>query len=144
MRNLLLVLVAMAGGAAAAMQAQFTGTLDRRLGSLESVFITYFSGGMVIALIMLLARGGGLGAWREAPWYAFTSGLLGLVVIGALAITVNRLGLVTALVLFTAFTFTVSGLMSQFGWLGTDIRALDIGRLAGLAMLALGTWLVIR
>jgi hypothetical protein len=48
------------------------GILDRRIGTLESVFITYFSGGLLIGLIMLVQRGGNLGAGEAVPWYAYS------------------------------------------------------------------------
>ena len=38
------------------------GILDKRIGTLESVFITYFGGGLLIGVIMLIQRGGHLGS----------------------------------------------------------------------------------
>ena len=55
------------GGIATALQAHFMGLLDKRVGTLESVFITYFGGGLLIGVIMLLQRGGNLSRGRVRP-----------------------------------------------------------------------------
>ena len=53
-----LVIIAAIGGVAVALQGQFMGLMDKSIGTRESVFITYFSGGMLAALVMLADRGG--------------------------------------------------------------------------------------
>ena len=52
------ILIAAAGGIAVAIQAQFMGLMNRGLGTMESVFITYGGGGTLIVLILLLRQGG--------------------------------------------------------------------------------------
>lgn len=145
MNSFFLVLsVAAIGGIAVAIQAQFTGLLDQRMGTLESVFITYGSGGLVIGLLMLAWRGGNLVAWPNAPWYAFTSGLLGLVIIGSISYSVPRLGLAVAFTVLVAVQFLVGAVLDHFGLLGAEIRPLDLSRAIGIVVLLIGTWLIIR
>jgi len=56
-----LTIVAAVAGVAMTAQAQLMGHLDRSMGTIESVFITYGSGAVVIGLIMLSMSGGNLG-----------------------------------------------------------------------------------
>ncbi len=79
-----LVIIAVVSGIAITLQAQLMGHLDKSFGSLESVFLTYGSGAVIIGLIMLAMRGGNLGAWHLPPWYAYSAGLLGLIIVGGL------------------------------------------------------------
>ena len=144
MRSGLVVAAAILCGVAVAVQAQFTGVMQRQMGTLEATFITYFSGGMVIGLVMLLARGGNLEAAPGLPWYVFTAGILGLVVIGTLSLSVGDLGLVPALVLITVSQFVVGALINHFGLLGAVVDPLDLGKIIGLALLGVGTFLVLR
>ena len=92
------LLVAILGGAAAIIQAQFNGIMDDGMGTLESVFVTYFVGGIIITLIMIFLRGGNLAAFRSVPWYVVFAGICGLVIIGSISFTVPRLGLVAAII----------------------------------------------
>ena len=144
MRSGLVVVAAVVCGVAVAVQAQFTGNMQRQVGALESTFITYFSGGIVIALITLLARGGNLAVASALPWYTYTAGLLGLVIIGTLSLSVGNLGLVPALVLITVSQFVVGAVINHFGLLGAEVDPIDSGKLVGMALLAVGTYLVLR
>lgn len=132
------------GGVTTALQAHFMGLLDKRVGTLESVFITYFSGGALIGLIMLILRGGNLGAGASAPWYAYTSGALGLVIVGTLGFSAPRLGLVTTFTIFVAAQFAMGALVDHFGWMGAAVRPLNAARFAGIAVVLAGIWLIIR
>jgi bacterial/archaeal transporter family-2 protein len=140
----LLAAITAIGGFATALQAHFMGLMDKRLGTLESVFITYFSGGVLIGLAMLVQRGGNLSAAAAVPWYAYTSGALGLVIVGALAYSVPRLGLVAAFTIFVAAQFAMGALIDHFGWMGSAVRPLNASRLAGMAVALAGVWLIIR
>lgn len=144
MRSGLVVAAAVLCGVAVAVQAQFTGVMQRQMGTLESTFITYFSGGVVIGLVMLLARGGSLGAATGLPWYVYGAGLLGLVIIGTLSLSVGDLGLVPALVLITVSQFVVGAVINHFGLLGAVVDPIDLGKVAGFALLGMGTYLVLR
>ena len=81
------------------------GLMDKQIGTLESVFITYGGGGLLIGLAMLLNRGGNLAAWQGVPWYALFAGALGLVIVGTIGYSTARLGLVTVLTIIVAAPF---------------------------------------
>ena len=139
-----LVMLALAGGFAVTLQAQFMGVMTDRIGTAESIFITYGTGGVAIGLVMLAMRGGNLGAWSSVPWYVLTAGLLGLVIVGAIGYTVPRLGLVAALSLFILAQFALAAVVDHFGWFGAEVRPLDLTRAVGLAAVLIGSWLVLR
>ena len=115
-----------------------------RSGTLESTFITYFSGGVVIGLVMLLARGGNLASATGLPWYVYSAGLLGLVIIGTLSLSVGDLGLVPALVVITVSQFVVGAVINHFGLAGRRGGSARPAKVAGFALLGLGTYLVLR
>jgi len=136
--------IAAAGGMAVAIQAQFMGLMDRSIGNTEGVFITYFGGGVLIAGLMLLMRGGNLGAWRGIPWYAFTSGIFGLVIVGSIGFSVPRLGLVASMTILVAVQLLTGAILDHFGLLGAVPRPLDLSRILGMGVLVSGIWLTIR
>jgi len=140
----LLVLFAVVGGVAVTLQGQFMGLMDQGIGTRESVFITYASGGLVAALAMLAARGGNLAAWRGAPWYALSAGLLGLVIVGTIGYSVPRLGLAVAFTVIVAAQFVTAALIDHFGWLGAATRPMGLSQLAGVGLLIVSVWLITR
>ncbi len=143
MSFVVVVLVGILGGLAGALQSQALGVMEERVGTLTSTFITYGGGGLAIGLLMLALRGGRLAEIREIPWWAFTAGLMGLVVVAALGITVSRIGLGAGLTLFTGATLVLAALIDHFGFFGGG-RTLDAPRLSGIALIIFGTWLVVR
>ena len=140
----LLIMVAVIGGISVALQAQMMGLLDKSIGTLEGVFITYAGGGLLIALAMIFMRGGNLGAWHSVPWYAYSSGALGLVIVGAIGYSAPRLGLVATFTIIVSSQFLVAALIDHFGILGATTRPLDLSRILGISLLLAGIWLTMR
>ena len=140
----LLVLIATLGGIAVAVQAQLMAVIDRGVGTLESICITYGGGGLLIGLVLLAMRGGNLAAWPTLPWYTLTSGLFGLVIVGAISYSTPRLGLIAALTVVVAAQYITGALLEQYGLLGTATRTLDPGRLVGIGCMLFGTWMLVR
>ena len=139
-----LIIIAVIGGSAGALQGQFMGLMDKNIGTLESVFITYVSGGIIAALAMLASRGGNLRAFQAVPWYALSSGLVGLIIIGSIGYTVPRLGLSKAFTIIVTSQFLVAAILDHYGLLGAAVRPMDLSRLAGMALLVGGVWLIVR
>jgi transporter family-2 protein len=140
----LLIIVAVIGGVSVALQAQMMGLLDKSIGTLEGVFITYAGGGVLIAIAMLFMRGGNLGAWQSVPWYAYSSGALGLIIVGAIGYSAPRLGLVATFTIIVSSQFVIAALIDHFGVLGAATRPLDLSRMSGIALLLAGIWLTMR
>lgn len=144
MAILIVIIVALAGGVAAGLQSQALSVMTSRAGSVEAVFVAYASGGLAIALVLAAMRGGAIGQLRGAPWWVYTAGILGLVVVGSIGIAAAELGLARSLVLFTAAMLGIGAAIDHFGWMGAPVRAVDLSRVAGLALVLVGTWLVVR
>jgi transporter family-2 protein len=140
----LLILMPIVAGVSIAMQAVFMAQMDRRMGTFESVFMTYAVGLLIIGLVILLLRGGRLGAAVGLPWYVFTAGFFGLVIIGGISFSAARVGLVSTFVVIVATQFVCSSLIDHFGLFGQSVRVLDLPRVAGIAMLWGGVWLILR
>jgi len=139
-----LAIVAVVAGIAMAAQAQLMGHLDRSIGTIENVFLTYGSGAVVIGLILLAIRGGNLGSWHIPPWYAYSAGLFGLVIVGCLGYATPRLGLAVTLTIAVAAQFITAAIVHQFGLLGADQQPMDLSRLGGMAVILIGVWLMVR
>jgi len=145
MDNLLtVILLATVAGLAVTLQSNFMGVMTQIMGTRESIFITYGSGGIVIALILLFSGGTNLSTWRSVPPYAFTAGLLGLVIVGVLGYATARYGLILTFAVVLVAQYGSAALIDHFGLLGATVRPVDGVRLLGLALLLVGAWLTLR
>lgn len=139
-----LLTVAAIGGVAVTLQGQFMGIMDRQLGTLESVFITYGSGGLIIGLIMLAARGGNLQALSTVPLYVTTSGLAGLIIVGTIGFATTRIGIVATFTIMLASQFLSAAVVDHFGLFSGEAHPLNWSKSVGLVLLLISVWLVVR
>ncbi len=144
MNFIYLVIIAAVGGIAVAVQGQLMGSIDKQVGTLESVFVTYGGGGFIIGIIMILLRGANLSGLSQIPWYTLLAGPMGLVLIAAIGYSVPRLGLVPAFTILVAAQFMAAALIDQFGLFGAEIRQISLSRVSGMLVMLLGIWLAMR
>jgi transporter family-2 protein len=142
--SLMILLIAALGGVAVSVQAQMMGQLDKGIGTVESVFITYGSGGLLIGLIMLAMRGGNLSSISVVPQYTLLAGVVGLLIVGSIGYSVPRLGLVVAFTLMVSAQFISGALIDHYGLLGAELKQLTMSRIVGIAIMLFGVWIVIK
>jgi len=137
------VLIGLLGGVAVALQASLAGIFTEKIGVIgNGLFV--FGGGFLFALMILLFVGGGqIRAWRTVPWYVYLAGPLGIVIISSIGYAIPRIGLGSTLTLIVVTQLIVGVVLDHFGWL-TMPRPVDVQRLIGIAILFLGTWVVLR
>lgn len=138
------VLMGLLGGIAVGLQNPLAALMGRRMGFLESAFVIHLGGAILAGVPLLLTGGGGLGRWREVPWYALWAGGLGVVLVSAVSYIVPRIGIASAVSLIVATQLGVGVVLDHYGLLGLDGRALAPARAAGMVLLLVGAWLVLR
>ncbi len=141
MNTFLIVILAVLGGVAVTLQGQFMGLMEQVLGSRASVFITYAGGGLVVVLFTLVRRID-LEKASQVPWYAFSAGILGLIIVGSIGYVIPRLGVAGGFMLIVASQFLLAALIDHFGWFQAPMRPLDLPRLTGLGLMMIGVWFV--
>lgn len=144
MNSTLVIAVALVGGVAIAVQAQFAGVLDSRMGALDAVAVSFVSAGVVMAAIRLASGNLDPTVWRGAPWWAYLVGVLALVIVGSIGFATVRIGLVPTLATVTVAQFGTGALIAHFGWFDGARDPIDLQTAAGLVLLCVGGWLVIR
>lgn len=144
-RELAVIATILAGGLIA-LQAPVNSILGRGVGTYLGVALSFAIG--TVALVGLWAVTGadrlGVAAARELPWYAFTGGLLGAVYVVCALLSVRVLGAGGVVAATIAGQLAASVLLDRLGAFGLAERALTSGRLLGLALLVVGTVLVVR
>jgi transporter family-2 protein len=88
--------------------------------------------------------GGRLGGWQSLPWYVLLSGVLGMVVVAAMAYIIPRIGAAPAVVIIVAGQLMVGSLLDHLGLFGLAMKPIDLQRAVGLLTVFLGVWLTVR
>jgi bacterial/archaeal transporter family-2 protein len=139
------VAVAAVVGGLVATQAPLNSQLGRTVGGLQASVVALAVS--FVALLALAAVTDGLGGIRriaDAPLYvAIGGGLAGALYVGSIVFTVRALGAGGLTAVTIAGQLALAMVIDHFGWLGVERSPITAAKIAGVALLALGTWLVI-
>jgi bacterial/archaeal transporter family-2 protein len=143
----LAVAVAAVVGGLVGMQAPANAILGRAVGSLPAeAFSLVVSTLLLVALLALTGEGtGDLGRIRGLPWYAVIGGgLIGAAYVASSLVTVQALGAGSLTALTIAGQLTIAVVIDHFGLLHLTRAPVTATKLLGVALLAAGTYLIIR
>ncbi len=144
-RGVAVVLTAAVGGLIA-LQAPINSQLGRTVGSFQAAAVSFTFGTVLLVAIVLVA-GGGFGEVGEArglPWYYLTGGMLGAAYVTTVLVTVRSLGAGGVVAATIAGQLAMAVVIDQLGVLGIEKQPVTALKLLGIALLAAGTFLVVR
>jgi transporter family-2 protein len=133
-------------GSLIALQAPINSMLGRSVGTFAAASVSFVIG--TVVLVAIAAKvGGGLGDVGEArhlSWYYLTGGLLGAAYVTTVLVTVRTLGAGGVTAATIGGQLTASVVIDRLGLLGLEERPLTPARVAGIALLSAGVFLVVR
>jgi bacterial/archaeal transporter family-2 protein len=140
------VLATATAGGLVAMQAPINSGLGKTIGSLPAASFS-FAIGLAALVGITLVSGEGFGRLGEVgglSWYYLIGGLLGAVYVTTVLISVRTLGAGGVTAATIAGQLTLSVVLDQLGVLGLAQREITPARVVGVALLAVGVFLVVR
>jgi len=140
------VLLTAAAGGLVALQAPINSTLGRSIGTFPAASLSFFIGLVLLTAIALTAGGGfgDLGEVRHISWYYLLGGVLGAAYVTTVLVSVRTLGAGGVTAATIAGQLAMSLVVDQLGLLGVAKQPITALRVLGVALLAAGTYLVVR
>lgn len=138
------LVVAVSIGAAVAAQAPLNSRLGQSVGGLPATCIAL--GISFCALVILTTVSGKFhfGGVGGAPaWALIGGGLIGALYVGSIVWTVRALGAGGLTAATVAGQLGAALLIDHLGWFGVERTPITAAKLAGVALLAAGTYLVV-
>ncbi len=132
-------------GGLVALQAPINSQLGKTVGTFAAASVSFAIGLAVLVAITLVAGGfGDVARAADLRWYYLTGGLLGAAYVSCVLVTVRHLGAggVTAATITGQLSMSV--VVDHLGWLGVERDPVDLTKVAGLVLLAAGTFLIVR
>ena len=75
-------------------------------------------------------------------WWKFTGGLLGVLYVTGVVIAAPRIGAANALAFIVGGQFIAAIVIDHFGWMNLPVTSISIYRIAGIALLLAGVYLI--
>jgi transporter family-2 protein len=145
--NLVLMLLALAGGVVLPFQAAMNARLGRDLGSSAGgALASFVIGGVALLLYMLATREHlpATTAYLRVPVWAWVGGILGAFFVGVVIFVTPRIGVATLMGLVVAGQIGASVVLDHYGMLGLPRHPFSAWRLLGVCLLVAGVVVVKR
>ncbi len=144
--NALAVLLAVASGAAASLQAAIVGRFGSRIGSIEALGCSMLAAGVTGMLVLLVARQSlhGITAGARQPAWLWIGGMLSVFIVLCLIVATPRIGVAATIGILIGGQLVMAAVIDRFGLFGVEQIALHWPRLLGIALLAGGAALSLR
>jgi bacterial/archaeal transporter family-2 protein len=143
----LAVLATVAAGGVVAAQAPANNVLSKYVGNFGAASVNFLVGTACLLFVAFVFAGGFEGdEGAESPtWYYWVlGGVGGAFLVAITLITVRELGAGGITAALVAGQLALSVVLDRLGVLGLEERAITWEKLVGIALLALGTLLIVR
>lgn len=137
------LLLALAAGIAVTIQAPLNAELGRHTGPITAAVVSFAVG--LVALIVLagvLGQLGGIAKTGEVSWPYLLGGLIGAFFVTTALLAVPKIGAGGFTAAAVSGQLIMAVVVDRFGWLGVPQQDLSPARIAGVALLLAGVWLV--
>jgi bacterial/archaeal transporter family-2 protein len=144
-RGVAVVMTAFTGGLVA-LQAPINSTLGKAIGTWQAACVSFAIGTVALAIIASLASGGlgQIAGVRDVSLVYLTGGLLGAAYVTSILVAVRTLGAGGVVAATIAGQLAVSVVVDHYGLIGVAKQPISLARIAGIVLLGLGTYLVVR
>lgn len=128
-----------------AFQGAVNATAAKALGLWETAFLVLASGAALTGAGLALGLShGGLARLGAAPWWSLLGGPVGPVIAAAVAYGIRRAGAVGATTAIIVGQIAMAALIDHLGWLGIERVPFSPLKLLGIALLAVGGWILLN
>lgn len=137
----------LAAGLGLTVQVGMNTQLRKVLNSAYSAALISFLVGTVALVALILVTRTPLpsrAALAGVPAWAWFGGLFGAFYVAISTVVAAQLGATSLLVLGLAGQLAMALLVDHYGWLGLPEHPITLLRLAGVALVAVGVWLITR
>lgn len=141
---MLALLLAALSGVLMALQGSLNTALGKALGLLEATFVVQVVGAITGLVLLLAGLGqGSLLNYKEAPWYTYLGGLLGVAIAYLVVASISKVGVASATTAIILGQVITAAVVDFFGWFGLEPIPFTVWKGLGILLMAGGAWLLL-
>ena len=142
MMIVLMVILAIVGGALLSVQAAVNGKLGATQGAIRTAFLTFLCGTAFSALLVIFLEPAHHTTLFDVPKWQLTGSFLGLAYVLTMVFAVQRIGTAVATVAVILGQLAMSMMIDSFGWLGNQAIPLSWNRILAAVCLVIALWFI--
>lgn len=140
--TLIMILLAVVGGAMLSIQAAINGQLGSKVGVFKSAFLTFSVGALITGLLIFFFEPKHAVGLLDVPKWQLLGAMFGVPYIVIMVLAVQRIGAAVATVAVIFGQLTMSMLIDNFGWLGNEAIPFSVSRLGTILCLGIALFFI--
>lgn len=140
--TIIMIFLAVLGGAMLSIQAAINGQLGSKVGVFKSAFLTFSVGALVTGLLIVFFEDNHILSLMDVPKWQLLGALFGVPYIVIMVLAVQRIGTAVATVAVIFGQLTMSMLIDNFGWLGNAAIPFSLSRLGAVVCLGFALFFI--
>lgn len=140
--TLIMILLAVCGGATLSIQAAINGQLGNSVGVFKSAFLTFSVGALVTALLIFFFEPKQAATLLDVPKWQLLGAMFGVPYIVIMVLAVQRIGTAVATVAVIFGQLAMSMLIDNFGWLNNPAIPFSLSRLGAVVCLGIALYFI--
>lgn len=140
--TIIMILLAVAGGAMLSIQAAINGQLGSKVGVFKSAFLTFSVGALVTGLLIFFFEPKHPLTLMDVPKWQLLGAMFGVPYIVIMVLAVQRIGAAVATVAVIFGQLTMSMLIDNFGWLGNASIPFSLSRIGAIVCLGIALFFI--
>ncbi|NPV69444.1 MAG: DMT family transporter [Firmicutes bacterium] len=138
------IMVAGIAGAFMALQGVLNSGVGKAVGMLKATFAVHLAAITAMVPLLLIIREASSGKFTSVKWFYYLGGPLNIAIVYFVAWAVSRIGACRATTAIITCQVLTAAALDHFGVLGLERAPFHPLRLAGVGMLSIGAWLLLR
>ncbi|QQK76815.1 DMT family transporter [Salicibibacter cibarius] len=129
------VLIPLIGGIFVSLQGTLNGNLGKKVGTIESTYLSFFTGSILLTMIIIFLGDGNIFRITEVPAWQLLCVIFGFIFIFVMAFSVPKIGVTATNATIVIGQLVTSMVVDHFGWFGSDVIPFTIERFIGVLLM---------
>jgi bacterial/archaeal transporter family-2 protein len=142
--GILMILFTLLGGIALSAQSAVNGTFSRKAGTIETTFLTFITGTMFLAIVILFFGQGNLFAIFEVPIWQLSAVFLGVLFLLFNVFAVPKIGIIATSITVIIGQLVIGIVIDHFGWFNSLVIPLDMKRWFALLFMIIALYFIYK
>ncbi|WP_411342974.1 DMT family transporter [Paenibacillus sp. WLX1005] len=142
--SLVLMILPLLAGIGLSIQSAVNGTLGRQIGTIESAFFTFFTGAIVLTIVVNFFGQGNMLNLHEVPRWQLLCAIFGVIYLSLMVLAVPKIGVTAAVISVIVGQLVASMAIDQFGWFESAVVPFGWKRLIGVVLMLIALYFVFR
>ncbi|MCY1574080.1 DMT family transporter [Staphylococcus pettenkoferi] len=142
--GIIIVFLTLFSGVALGTQSAINGTFSRKAGTIETTFLTFITGAMLLTIIVLFFGHGNILAIFKVPVWQLSAVFFGILFVLFSVIAVPSIGIIAANITIIVGQLIAGIVIDNFGWFNSLVIPFDIKRFVGLLFMFVALYFIYK